>query len=98
MLVLARKQGQTIVIGDARVVVTSIDGNQVRLGIEAPPGVEIVREELMQVYPREQPAPFGAKCSACGDPALVRVYYTQGRSDCWCERHQGDWFVEGGTS
>lgn len=47
MLVLTRKLHETIVIGDAiRVSVVGIRGGQVRLGIEAPGDVKIVREEL----------------------------------------------------
>lgn len=48
MLVLSRRLGEKIWIGDDIVlVVTSIDGAKVRLGIEAPPSVKILREELL---------------------------------------------------
>ena len=51
MLVLSRKQDQEIRVdygADAiRVVVVAIEGNRVRLGIEAPDGVLIVRGELI---------------------------------------------------
>ncbi len=47
MLVLSRKRGESLVIGDdVRVVVTRIVGNRVTLGIEAPNHVHIVRGEL----------------------------------------------------
>lgn len=47
MLVLSRKQHDAILIGDnVRVTVVRIDRNQVRLGIEAPPHVAVLREEL----------------------------------------------------
>lgn len=47
MLVLARKQGQSIMIGrNIRIVVAEVTGETVRLGIEAPPDMEIFREEL----------------------------------------------------
>lgn len=47
MLVLTRKVTDRIVIGDDIVLtVVRIDGNQVRLGIEAPRDVKIRREEL----------------------------------------------------
>lgn len=47
MLVLARKKGQSIMIGrDIRIVVAEVTGETVRLGIEAPPDMEIFREEL----------------------------------------------------
>ena len=52
MLVLSRKQNQSIVInGDIRVTVVSIRGNQVRIGIEAPESVAIFREELCEPAP-----------------------------------------------
>ena len=48
MLVLSRKQLEGIVIGDnIRIKVVKIDRNQVRLGIEAPADVLIVRDELV---------------------------------------------------
>ena len=47
MLVLARKVGERICIGDTiTLVVLEITGNKVRLGIEAPRDVKIMREEL----------------------------------------------------
>ena len=47
MLVLSRKLGEKIVIGDDIVLtVVKIDRNQIRLGIEAPSNVSIFREEI----------------------------------------------------
>lgn len=46
MLVLSRKVGQAIVLGGVRVIVNRIDGNCVRLGIEAPEEVTVDREEV----------------------------------------------------
>ena len=49
MLVLSRKQGEQICIGEGVVVtVTSIQGDRVRLGIEAPREVTVDRQELRQ--------------------------------------------------
>jgi carbon storage regulator len=46
MLVLSRRQGEEVVIGDnIRVTVLAIRGNQVRLGVTAPPEMSIQREE-----------------------------------------------------
>jgi carbon storage regulator len=49
MLVLTRKAGERIVIGDD-VVVTILDvrGDGIRIGIDAPRGVKIQREEVLQ--------------------------------------------------
>jgi len=50
MLVLTRKVGQKLVIGDnITVVINRISGNRVSVGIEAPTDVHIVRGELQQV-------------------------------------------------
>jgi carbon storage regulator len=47
MLILSRKPGERIVIGDnIHVTVLAIRGNQVRLGFSAPDNVTIFREEL----------------------------------------------------
>lgn len=50
MLVLSRKVGESIVIPGASVTVTivAIHGGAVRLGIAAPPDVEVHREEVWQ--------------------------------------------------
>lgn len=48
MLILTRKAGQVICIGEhIRLVITSIVGHNVRIGIQAPPEVKILREELI---------------------------------------------------
>jgi carbon storage regulator len=53
MLVLSRKLSQQILIdSEIAITVVKIEGNHVRLGIEAPPGVSILREELVA---REKP-------------------------------------------
>ena len=47
MLVLSRKVGERILIGDQiTVTVVRISGGGVRLGIEAPPEMAVIREEL----------------------------------------------------
>jgi carbon storage regulator CsrA len=47
MLVLSRKQKQEILIGDdVKVTVLQVKGNTVRLGIEAPRNVKVIRGEL----------------------------------------------------
>jgi carbon storage regulator len=47
MLVLARRVGQEIVIGDnVQIVVLEVRGNQVRLGITAPPALRVDRQEV----------------------------------------------------
>ena len=49
MLILTRKIGETITIGDRiKIVVVDIKGKQVRLGIEAPQATMIFRQEIYQ--------------------------------------------------
>jgi carbon storage regulator len=49
MLVLARKMDESIVIGDNVIVkIISIDKGVVKLGIEAPPDITILRSELLE--------------------------------------------------
>ncbi len=50
MLVLSRKLGEKIVIGDNIVItVVKIDRNQIRVGIEAPGEIPVYREEIAPI-------------------------------------------------
>lgn len=47
MLVVTRRIGEKIIIGDdVEVVIIGINGNQVRIGVKAPKDVEVHREEI----------------------------------------------------
>jgi carbon storage regulator len=49
MLILTRRTGEAILMdGGVRIVVLGTDSGGVRLGIEAPPSVGILREEVVQ--------------------------------------------------
>ena len=49
MLILTRKPGESLIIGeDIKVTIFSVKGNQVRIGIDAPKDVHIVRDELLE--------------------------------------------------
>ena len=67
MLVLSRKAGEQIVIGEGIVVVVKrITGHRVTLGIEAPSNVHIVRGELEPLAHPAVPAPLGKTTTAAG--------------------------------
>ena len=55
MLVLRRKVEEAIVLdGSIRVVVLAVEGERVKLGIEAPDDVTIIREELLHRKVQEE--------------------------------------------
>lgn len=56
MLVLSRRLGENIVIGDnlVRITVVDIRGDKVRLGITAPLHMSVHREEIFAIIQREQ--------------------------------------------
>lgn len=57
MLVISRRTGEGVHIGDGtRVTVVSVQGGKVRLGIEAPKSVRVLRDEI---YPGKQEASHG---------------------------------------
>ena len=62
MLILTRKVGETIRINDdISVTVLGVKGSQVRLGIEAPEGVAVHREEIFKRIQAGSPAPERAE-------------------------------------
>jgi len=58
MLILTRKQGESITIGDdIRVTILDVKGKYVRVGIEAPRSLAVHRQEIAPVDPKNQSTP-----------------------------------------
>ena len=55
MLILTRRVGETLMIGDeVTVTILGVKGNQVRIGVNAPKHVAVHREEIYERIQREQ--------------------------------------------
>ena len=64
MLILSRRLGECITIGDDIVVtVVGVSGNQIRLGISAPKAVRVLREEIYKAIQKENQSAANASDS-----------------------------------
>ncbi|HSG61674.1 MAG TPA: carbon storage regulator CsrA [Pseudomonadales bacterium] len=62
MLILTRRIGETLMVGDeVTVTVLGVKGNQVRLGVNAPKDVAVHREEIYQRIQSEKSDDIGNK-------------------------------------
>jgi carbon storage regulator len=49
MLILTRKCGESLFVGDdVKITLVEVKGGQVRIGIDAPKGIKILREEILR--------------------------------------------------
>lgn len=61
MLILTRRVGETVMIGnEVTVTVLGVKGNQVRIGVNAPKDVSVHREEIYERIKREEEQGEGA--------------------------------------
>jgi len=73
MLVLSRKRGEQIVLGDdITVTVLECNGNRIKIGIEAPPHVRIIRGEL-DALERHHYLPSGCQMDEDAESASMLV-------------------------
>ena len=87
MLVLSRKVGESILISESiRVtVVQSTTNGRIRLGIEAPPEVIVLREELTKFCSKSSPSQNGKAEARPPSAELPRAYRCS--QICPCENH-----------
>jgi carbon storage regulator len=70
MLMMTRRAGQKIIVGDGIVIeVVEVAGNSVRLGVDAPRSVPVYREEIWTAVRAENEAAATAGASATDLPA-----------------------------
>ena len=61
MLILSRRAGESLTIGDEiTITVVGVSGNQIRLGINAPRAVRVLREEIYKAMHEENRAAASA--------------------------------------
>jgi carbon storage regulator len=73
MLILTRRVGETLMIGDSvTVTVLGVKGNQVRIGITAPKDVAVHREEIYQRIQRGEDASHAESDTADAKPGIER--------------------------
>ena len=77
MLILTRRLGETLIIGDdIYITLLSVRGNQARLGINAPKEVSVHREEIYQRIQQEK-AIACAIADALGDARTRKPFLTE---------------------
>lgn len=88
MLILTRKPGESVYIGDTiKVTIVEIKGHQIRVGIDAPTELRIYREEIyLQILEENKQAAAAALAPESG---------LEGLSEAWMEK-RGD--LSGGGS
>ena len=75
MLILTRRVGETVMIGeDVTVTVLGVKGNQVRIGVSAPRDVAVHREEIFERIKREEAGEGEPAQESESEPEIVNSY------------------------
>lgn len=81
MLILTRKPGESVYIGDdIKVTLMEIKGNQVRVGVEAPSSVRIYREEIYLQILEENKSAAALSADAPADLGDVAKHWKDQKS------------------
>jgi carbon storage regulator len=80
MLVLTRFVDQKLIIGeDIKIIILSIDGNQVKIGIEAPKEISVHREEVYErIKKGMQPRSHVDKICDMDNPEYIKYIENRG--------------------
>lgn len=90
MLVLGRKANESLVIGDGIVVtVLAVEGERVKIGIEAPPDVQILRHELYEALKAEnlRAASLPSDIKETVLPSLRELFHQEKHADESTDAH-----------
>jgi len=78
MLILSRRLGESVTIGDDVVVtVVGVSGSQIRLGISAPKAVRVLREEIYKAIQKENQSAANASDSTSKLEGALRRFRNQ---------------------
>lgn len=79
MLVLSRKKNESIMIGDTiEIKIISVDGEQVRIGIEAPRNLDVYRKEIFDAIQEENRLAIKSQIQM---PAAVKQLMKENKAD-----------------
>lgn len=73
MLILTRKKGQSIIINNnIEILISSIEGDQIKVGIVAPNEVTVLRKEIYEAIQKSNKEALGAKAKLAHIKALTK--------------------------